>query len=145
MRRTECLLWATAVAMVLALAVPAAATEPPASAGETVPVSWAGMVVHIDAATGELRAPTAEEAAELREAVRRQFGSPGERDFVPEQRDLAGGGVMSELDVELHDFLVVRVTDEGETVTACVKGETGAANFLAETPAVPNSSEESER
>lgn len=71
-----------------------------------------GMTVAIDRATGQLRQPTAGEAAALAPAHRTSF-----RQLKVGRT--AGGAVMIELDESFLDYLTVRVGDDGGLHTAC--------------------------
>ncbi|MGZ5445474.1 MAG: post-PEP-CTERM-1 domain-containing protein [Thermoanaerobaculia bacterium] len=73
----------------------------------------AGMVVAIDAVTGELRQPTAKEAAALRAAA-----PPAARELKITRT--SSGMVMIELDESFLDYYTVRIGDDGRLHTACV-------------------------
>ena len=71
-----------------------------------------GMTVAIDRATGQLRQPTASEAAALAPPHRTPF-------HQLKVGRTAGGAVMIELDESFLDYLTVRIADDGSLHTAC--------------------------
>ena len=73
-----------------------------------------GMVVAIDAATGQLRQPTAKEAAALTAA----HAAPARPLKVTRT---STGMVMIELDESFLDYLTVRIGDDGRLHTACAR------------------------
>lgn len=77
----------------------------------------AGMVVAIDAVTGELREPTAKEAAALRAAA------PAATARELKITRTSSGMVMIELDESFLDYYTVRIGDDGRLHTACVSAE----------------------
>ncbi len=132
-----------AAVLVLALAGPALAAEPgaqPADAQSAAqeptktfePMQVLGMQVHIDPKTGEMRAPTPEEAAALSAQMQQLFGAaPLEQPAAVEHED---GTISLELGFSQMDFSVVRIAPGGTPVFDCVDGAQAAAT-LAETPA----------
>ena len=72
------------------------------------------MVAAIDPVTGELRQPTAKEAAALTMAQPRLA-----RELKVTQT--ASGMVMIELDESFLDYLTVRIGDDGRLHTACAR------------------------
>ena len=75
-----------------------------------------GMMIAIDAATGELRQPTAKEAAALT-ATR-----PAPARALKVTRT-SSGMVMIELDESFLDYLTVRIGEDGRLHTACARPE----------------------
>lgn len=100
-----------------------AATLPlTASAGERATVVR-------DAETGQLRAPTAAEAAALRgkpAAAALRSAAPAAE---PLQRKLANGAVMAEVPESLMQFTVVTRQADGTLTRACVQGAEVAAQM----------------
>ncbi len=107
-----------AAAVAVAVSFPLAAT-----AGE-------GATVVRDAETGQLRAPTAAEAAALRgksaPAALRSAAPAAE----PLQRKMASGAVMAEVPESLMQFTVVTRQADGTLTRACVQGAEVAAQMV---------------
>jgi hypothetical protein len=89
----------------------AAPNQAPESGHQDVAtVTVAGQQVHIDPVTGQLRQPTAEEAAALAAALERQFGQRlGTVTFAA----IPGGGVAARLDESFMDALIVTKNADG--------------------------------
>lgn len=89
----------------------------------------AAQTVVRDAETGQLRAPNAEEARALqgnnnqRRALRSTLAAP-------QQRTLASGAVMAELDESTHMYSVARRLPDGSVSRECVQGEDTALHAL---------------
>jgi hypothetical protein len=97
----------------------ASARVEPATAGE-------GIHAAIDPATGQLRAPTAEEAAALSRSEgprRRNLGAL----TVTESPD---GVLMVELDESYLDYLLVKTDASGHLRSFCVHGKAAARSLL---------------
>ncbi|MEM7052581.1 MAG: hypothetical protein AAF604_23155 [Acidobacteriota bacterium] len=103
---------------------PEAETPPPTKLATPSTFSASGMIAHIDPETGELRQPTPEEAARLRDAMaalRQNFENRvGRAHTIVEH---ANGMISAELDPALHEFSVVSVNPDGSLSHECVKGE----------------------
>lgn len=84
--------------------------ETVAPAGE-IPVSVAGMTVFIDAESGQLRPPTAEEAAALSAAMQSLFS--GASLAAPREFALKDGGVAVDVGLSQLDFSVATVGADG--------------------------------
>jgi len=99
-------------------------TEPVAAeptvdmAGETLPVR--GMQVFKDADTGEMRAPTAKEAAELSKQLREMFGN--RKVAEPRGFTYKNGMTSWQIDPSLFKFSVARVEADGTITTDCIQG-----------------------
>lgn len=78
-------------------------------------VEMNGMRAFIDSETGELRQPTAQEAAALRGLVFQRF------QLSPQivEHQLANGGAYAQLDPSLHDSLTVHVGEDGTVHLNC--------------------------
>lgn len=105
------------------ISAPAAAA--PASAPGT-----AGMRVQKDRVTGQLRAPTGVEVAEL-EAL-----TPPAPAGQVEVRELANGGKLARLDESFMSYSVVRKDENGNLTEQCVTGESAADHALHGTTSV---------
>lgn len=92
----------------------------------------AGMTVFIDEETGEFRAPTAEEAAELSAAMQRML-SPASRSASAEtvsQRKLANGAVGARLGASQMVFTVATIGADGKITQSCAHGPEQAKEYL---------------
>ncbi len=90
-------------------------------AARDIPVSVAGMTVFVDEESGELRLPTAEEAAVLAEAIERMFG-PAARSAEPfETQSFAGGAVGVDLGLSQLAFSVATVGADGAIDHECAR------------------------
>ncbi len=76
-----------------------------------IPVSVAGLTVFIDRDTGQLRPPTAEEAAALAAALQSLFGT--ETLAPPQEIALKGGGAAIDVGLSQLDFSVATVGADG--------------------------------
>jgi hypothetical protein len=92
------------------------------SAPSDAPMKIFGVQVFIDPETGELRAPSPEEAAALAAEMQRQFGVRSKSAPEPRQVTLADGTVMMELDPSLYSVSVARVLPDGTVSFDCLEG-----------------------
>jgi len=105
--------------------------------GETyLPLTVAGVVVEIDASSGRMRPPTAEQVKALREALARRLGSgplrnAQARQEIPVPIVHPDGTVSAELPAYLHEVSVVRITPEGTLRQDCAQGLEPATALLA--------------
>lgn len=103
-------------------------TEAPAPAEEqvsTLPIY--GMQMWIDQDTGELRAPTREEAAHLSGMIRKMFAGKAAK---PEMRRLKNGTLVAELGESMMEFAVVRIAEDGSLERGCVDDAAQALEFV---------------
>ena len=106
----------------------AEAVEPVEAEGEA-PVSVAGMTVFIDQETGELRQPTAEEAAVLSAAVQRLFGGQRAR-TAHKQITHKSGAIGVKLGLEHLAFSVATLGDDGELSYDCASSPEAAQRHI---------------
>ncbi len=109
----------------LAIATIAAATGWPALA-----LAAEGATVVRDAETGQLRAPTAAEAAALRAAAKPAAGARVAAEPVV-QRKLPNGAVMAVVPESLMQFSVVQRNADGSLSRSCIQGADEAAQAAA--------------
>lgn len=120
--------WILALAVVALLGGVAVADETQTNAepadglkaGGDTPVSVAGMTVFIDEETGELRQPSAEEAAALSEAMRRMFAASAAPAAAQEERATETGGVALAVGPEQLNFSVATVAADGTVRFECL-------------------------
>lgn len=86
----------------------------------TMPVSVAGMTVFIDKETGELRQPSAEEAAALGQAMQRMMEASAGAAAAQEERATETGGVALAVGPEQLNFSVATVAADGTVRFECV-------------------------
>jgi hypothetical protein len=96
----------------------------PAADVSATTVGSAGMRAQKDRATGELRMPTAAEAAEL-DAL-----TPAADEEAVVARAAPGGGYVAELTSAHLSYSVVRKNEDGQLVQDCVTGESAADHAL---------------
>ena len=116
---------------------PAADTTATAEPENTYqPFTVLGMKVWIDPETGQMRAPTAEEAAQLAATAQQQFRT---RTAAPAAapKTHANGAVSVRLDPSLMDFSVARVTSDGKTHFDCVDSLEAATALIGTQVAEP--------
>lgn len=106
----------------LAIATIAAATGWPALA-----LAAEGATVVRDAETGQLRAPTAAEAAALRAAAKPAAGARVAAEPVVVQRKLPNGAVMAQVPESLMQYTVVQRSADGSLTRSCIQGADEAA------------------
>ena len=94
--------------------------------GEMLPVR--GMQVFKDADTGEMRAPTAKEAAELSKQLREMFG--GKKAAQPQGFMLKNGTTMWNIDPSYFKFSVARVEADGTVTTDCIQGPEKTLEYI---------------
>jgi len=97
----------------------------PAEAEGDAPVSVAGMTVFIDKETGQLRQPTAEEAAVLSAAVQRLFGGQRAR-TTHKQVTHKSGAIGAKLGLEHLAFSVATLGADGELAYDCASSPEAA-------------------
>jgi hypothetical protein len=126
--------WASSFALVLALLVSLgfagmalaeeaeeAATTPEVGEPAYVPVTFAGMKVFVDAETGRLRPPTAEESRELAQRMQQYLGNHKAQAHTP---NIAEDGTLSVVvGVDHLNFTVATVSTDGQLHTDCVNGQ----------------------
>jgi hypothetical protein len=98
-------------------------TEVPSTmeAEGVIPVPIAGMTVFIDEETGELRQPSAEEAAALAKAMQKMFGaSAGLAPAASAESVTATGGVALEVGPDQLNFSVATVAADGTVRFECL-------------------------
>lgn len=115
------------IARTLAAALAAVALSP-AQAEPAKPASQRATVVR-DAATGKLRAPTAEEAAELA-ATPAPSAARSARRAAPVEVQHANGAVSLEVDDSLLMYSVARRNADGSITTECVPGGKAARSLV---------------
>jgi hypothetical protein len=98
----------------------------------SMPVSASGQIAVKDKTTGKLRAPTAEEAAELSKASAQQ---PAGRAAAPEVRVSASGVMSATLGEEYENYEVAGIGADGKLVRDCVDGSQEAQDRLKTPPA----------
>ncbi len=116
---------ALTIAIVLAIVcmVPAIAEEsqpvPSAAeaAPEAAPMPIYGLQLWRDEVTGELRGPTAKEAAQISALMQKMFGA---RKTAPRVIADKSGMLSVELDESMMEFTVMRKTADGRLETDCV-------------------------
>ena len=119
-----------ALAALLAVVVPAMADEAAAEEAGTAAIQFAGMQLHLDPETGEMRAPSAEEARQLSKVMHQRFG----RHLVTRAPSPnKNGDLQVVLGLEHFNFTVLTVNVDGEPVTHCLDDLEGAAEALAPT------------
>lgn len=130
-----CALCASAIMVFGGLPAVADDVEPPSELAEDtpasdIPVSVGGMTVWIDAETGQLRQPTAEEAAALSAAMHEMFRAPAAAAAAPAAGfALDGGGVGIDLGLSQLDFSVATVEADGTVAFKCLdSGHEAAAH-----------------
>lgn len=113
----------------IVLTAPAAGEEPAPAAR---PDPGRSLAAAVDA-EGELRRPTAEEAAALAEQLRARYrgaeGDDGPAVYRPD------GSVSRTLGTRRMSFTMARVEADGSLTTACVEGVERAAAFVADSAA----------
>ena len=118
-----------ALVALLVVAVPAQAEEP-ATEETASAIQFAGMQLHLDPETGEMRAPSAEEARQLSKVMHQRFG----RHLVTRAPSPnKNGDLQVVLGLEHFNFTVLTVNADGEPVTHCLDDLEGAAEALAPT------------
>ncbi len=105
---------------------PAATVPTEDMAGETLPVR--GMQVFKDADTGEMRAPTAKEAAELSKQLREMFGN--RKVAEPQGFTYKNGMTSWQIDPSLFKFSVARVEADGTVTTDCIQGPEKTLEYI---------------
>lgn len=99
------------------------------------PVTVFGMQVFIDTETGQLRPPTAAEAAEMSAMMQQMFGGAQQSEATAAAPTLHADGMLSaELDFGLLDFSVARTLPDGSLTTDCA-GDLEQAKELVLQPA----------
>lgn len=129
--------WRTVSMLVVPLLLAAGmttATEPPtdetiATPEQGIPVSFAGMQVFFDPESGQMRAPTPQEARQFAEAMSRLFGRARRTAAAPETRP--DGTVVLELDLSQMDFTMARVRADGTLQLDHVEDATQALAVVA--------------
>jgi hypothetical protein len=117
-----------AAPLAAAVLAAACAVGPALAAGES------GMVVAIDAETGQLRAPTADEMKALQAAGKTSGRSTGRTAAARVEVTHANGAVELELGEEAMMYSVARVNAQGKVERACVQG-LGNSQQAMKTPA----------
>ena len=119
-------------------ATPSVAAAEQASAtarADDVKVTFAGMQIAIDPATGRLRPPTEKEAAELAQGMRDLFASESfaaaSETVVTEHPD---GMLSAVLGFDALNFTVLRSNGDGTYSRRCVSSPEEAAAFAAAAP-----------
>lgn len=132
---------ALAIALVLGIGDPVPADAPPAKptpqptadpkveAEATAPVPR-GLQLFIDAETGELRPPTAKEAAMLAAQRRQMFGN---KRFEPRVFNYKDGTTAIEVDPSLMKFSAARIEADGSLKMGCIEGPQRTLEFIAAT------------
>jgi hypothetical protein len=110
---------------------PPLAAAPPGLLG--APALHSGLLAFLDPETGEVRQPTAEEAAALRRVL---LGTTEQLalDRSPLELALPSGGFAALVDPALHDVSVVRREADGSLSHHCVPGEAAARRLTAAPP-----------
>lgn len=121
---------ATATALAVATGSALAQTAPPAK-----PAPQRATVVK-DAATGRLRAPTAEEAAELA-ATQPPSSARSARRAAPAEVQHPNGAVSMEVDDSLMMYSVARRNPDGSVAVQCVTGDKAARSILRKSTPQP--------
>lgn len=109
------------------------ADDAPATPHADEPASQApiyGMQMWIDQDTGDLRAPTREEAAYFSGLIRKMFAGKATQ---PQPRLLKSGTLAVELGESMMEFSVVRVTEDGTLERGCVDDADQAVAFVNDT------------
>ncbi len=104
--------------------------EPPTAdttATQEAPAAIYGMQAWIDAESGELRGPTADEAARMADQWRGIFGKAKAE---PRMITDASGMTAVELDSSILKFSVARIDADGNLEAGCVKGAEKALEFV---------------
>ena len=89
-----------------------------------------GMQMWVDQETGDLRAPTREEAAYFSGLIRKMFAGKATQ---PQPRPLKSGGLAVELGESMMEFSVVRITEDGTLERGCVDDADQALAFVHNT------------
>ncbi len=108
---------------------PPTAEEKTETAVEALPIY--GMQAWIDAETGDLRAPTASEAAEMSAKWREIFGKAKAE---PRMFRFKSGMMAAELDPSMFKYSVVRVDADGHLESGCAHGTDNALEFIEAAP-----------
>lgn len=101
---------------------------PPAMAAQQESHPQSAVTVVRDPETGQLRAPTAEEAKALRDAAPKAARRLPLRQA--QQRVLPHGGVMLEVDESMDSYSVAVRRSDGSLQTQCVTGESKAKHIV---------------
>ncbi|MEM7349740.1 MAG: hypothetical protein AAF657_02970 [Acidobacteriota bacterium] len=122
--------------LALGLGAPALADSPkPATTAETeaasAPLMMRGMQLFKDAETGELRAPTAKEAATLDAQFRKMFSNF--QKTQPQVIQLKSGTTMIPVPNNLLKFSAARVEADGSLTMGCIQSPQRTLEFI-ETP-----------
>ena len=122
-------LWLAASAALGAVAMSAGAQEPAKTTGAQSP----GMVVVRDAATGQLRAPTADEAKTLQR--KSQQSTTGRKRALaatePTEEPLATGGYKLVVDESFDSYSVATRRPDGSIALDCVTGADTAKKIVS--------------
>ena len=105
-----------ALLALLVVAVPALAEEPAAEETTTAAVQFSGMQLHLDPETGQMRAPSAEEARQLAKVMHQRFGRHLTTHAPSPDKN---GDLQVVLGLEHFNFTVLSLDAEGEPVTHC--------------------------
>jgi hypothetical protein len=108
---------------------------------EYTPVKVLGMQVFIDSETGQMRPPTAAEAAELSAALQQMLGAATQA-AAPTMVHHEGGMLSVELDFAHMDFSVVRTLPDGSLTSECADGLEQATELMQQPAETPTESEE---
>ena len=127
----------TSLAQQPAATTTGAAPEPDVHMQTAEPIY--GLQMWIDQETGEMRAPTREEAASLRVGVQKTLGSEKTQ---PQLRTFKNGMLAVDLDASMLEFSVVRVEADGSLTQECVDDPKQAIKFIQAKPITPANQEE---
>lgn len=106
---------------------PSVASETDAELTESLPIY--GMQVWIDEETGQMRAPTAAEAAYVANLTRRMFATKAQA--APKAVVHENGMTSVELGTEFLEFSMVRILPDGSLEHECVDHAEHVHSFLA--------------
>ena len=131
-----------ALLALLMVAAPALAEEPAAEEAVSTAVQFAGMQLHLDPETGEMRAPSAEEARQLAKVMHQRFGRHLTTHAPSPDKN---GDLQVVLGLEHFNFTVVSLDADGAPVTHCHDDLASAAEALASESLLPIITQQEDR